>query len=63
MSMTKRYLESLPQEQQDAILGAEDAGIDPDYEAWQSEREACSGAATEFTDGDCTDCGAEDLPW
>ena len=65
MSMTKRYLESLPAEQQNEILGVtpEESGIDPDYEAWQSARESCSGAASEITDGVCLDCGAEDLPW
>jgi hypothetical protein len=31
--MTKRYLESLPTEEQDAILGE----IDPDYEEWLSQ--------------------------
>lgn len=30
MSMTKRYLESLPEEEQNAILG----GVDPDYEEY-----------------------------
>lgn len=37
MSMTKRYLESLPEEEQNAILGE----VDADYEAWWSQREAC----------------------
>jgi hypothetical protein len=36
MSMTKRHLESLPEEEQNAICG----DIDPDYEAWKSQREA-----------------------
>ena len=63
MSMTKRYLESLPEETQNAILGVtpEEAGIDPDYEAYLAARESCGGGAD--TDGVCPDCGAEDLPW
>lgn len=48
--MTKRYLESLPKEQQDDILGlppdewtesaANEPEVDAEYEAWQSQRES-----------------------
>jgi hypothetical protein len=36
MSMTKRYLESLPEDEQNAILGE----VDADYEAWWAARES-----------------------
>ena len=40
MSMTKRYLESLPEAEQTEILGE----VDADYEAWWAARESMEDA-------------------
>ena len=56
MSMTKRYLESLPKAEQKAIMGE----VDADYEAWWSQREA-NEADREWAEALATEAGGEEL--